>query len=375
MNDVVVERDVKVVRKNYIDPSKAPKSEGERQANGNCVFFAANYPFAVFPYFLRDVAQHNANNLEVKRVKRAAIFHWLDANYYHFLMEIVPKIVILEEHLSQTSEEGNTEPVKYFLERSKFIERAAEEFGFKDQVMWYEGKTTRYVVDELYIVDWKDAPNRPETPFLPPPLALEKMRKRFVFNDSSSQPDATVRENNNSMALDERGSSNLENFVAMTGTERNLVLYVSRPPNLARSCDSLEAETLMLEDLHRLVEEDQRFIDLGLKFVIHYGSENFTEQLRLFKSGVIVLGPHGAGLSNLIFARPKTHVIEFPLSIERAFFSQLAASLDLNYWVIPNLVSNPWSQYKLTNEARNTVLETVEHILQKMKSERGRTAI
>jgi capsular polysaccharide biosynthesis protein len=37
----------------------------------------------------------------------------------------------------------------------------------------------------------------------------------------------------------------------------------------------------------------------------------FEEQVRLFRNAEIVVGPHGAGFTNLIFSRPGTRVIEF----------------------------------------------------------------
>jgi capsular polysaccharide biosynthesis protein len=44
--------------------------------------------------------------------------------------------------------------------------------------------------------------------------------------------------------------------------------------------------------------------------VVHLEDTPWIEQIRLFQHARVIAGPHGAGLSNLVFARPGTIVIE-----------------------------------------------------------------
>ena len=44
--------------------------------------------------------------------------------------------------------------------------------------------------------------------------------------------------------------------------------------------------------------------------VVHLEDTQWIEQIRLFQNARVIAGPHGAGLSNLVFARPGTIVIE-----------------------------------------------------------------
>lgn len=55
-----------------------------------------------------------------------------------------------------------------------------------------------------------------------------------------------------------------------------------------------------------------------------------ADQITLFQSAEFIIGPHGAGLSNLLFCEPGTKVIEFMPSVEmRTFFWLISTKLDL----------------------------------------------
>ena len=41
------------------------------------------------------------------------------------------------------------------------------------------------------------------------------------------------------------------------------------------------------------------------------GSETFHETIEKFQRAKIVVGPHGAGMTNLVFSQEGTHVIEY----------------------------------------------------------------
>lgn len=57
----------------------------------------------------------------------------------------------------------------------------------------------------------------------------------------------------------------------------------------------------------------------------------FAEQVSLFRHARVVVGPHGAGLANIVFCQPGTKVIEVVGSFVNASFLTLAASLGLEY--------------------------------------------
>ncbi|HXJ79106.1 MAG TPA: glycosyltransferase 61 family protein [Candidatus Methylomirabilis sp.] len=61
---------------------------------------------------------------------------------------------------------------------------------------------------------------------------------------------------------------------------------------------------------------------------------SIVDQILLFQRAEFVIGPHGAGLANLLFCEPGTRVIEFMPSVEmRPFFWLISEKLDLVYGV------------------------------------------
>jgi hypothetical protein len=69
-----------------------------------------------------------------------------------------------------------------------------------------------------------------------------------------------------------------------------------------------------------------------------YDLEGMTPraQMALFRDAEFVIGPHGAGLANLLFCAPGTKVIELsPDSEFRPYFAQISDKLDLSHAVLP----------------------------------------
>jgi hypothetical protein len=61
-----------------------------------------------------------------------------------------------------------------------------------------------------------------------------------------------------------------------------------------------------------------------------------TAQISLFDSADFVIGPHGAELSNLLFCRPGTRVLELSPSAQfRPFFAQISDKIGLFHAVLP----------------------------------------
>ncbi len=68
---------------------------------------------------------------------------------------------------------------------------------------------------------------------------------------------------------------------------------------------------------------------------VHLEGMPVHEQIALFQQAEFVVGPHGAGLANLLFCAPGTRVIEFmPTAEFRSFFWTIAAKLGLVHGVL-----------------------------------------
>jgi capsular polysaccharide biosynthesis protein len=59
---------------------------------------------------------------------------------------------------------------------------------------------------------------------------------------------------------------------------------------------------------------------------------SFEEQVRLFRNAEVVVGPHGAGFTNLIFSKPGTRVVEIlAKGYERRCYWTLSSELGHDY--------------------------------------------
>lgn len=67
--------------------------------------------------------------------------------------------------------------------------------------------------------------------------------------------------------------------------------------------------------------------------VVVPGAYDFMQQIALFRSASLVVGPHGAGMSNIVFCEPGTIVYELvPAHYRNGCFCSLAHLAGLHYW-------------------------------------------
>lgn len=95
-------------------------------------------------------------------------------------------------------------------------------------------------------------------------------------------------------------------------------IYLSRPPTMGRSVDNEEAILDILA---------------GYGFeIVRPETLTLMDQARLFHQAKIVLGPHGAGFTNMVFCRPGAIVAEFVSEASRpVLFWTMAKAAGLKY--------------------------------------------
>jgi capsular polysaccharide biosynthesis protein len=85
-----------------------------------------------------------------------------------------------------------------------------------------------------------------------------------------------------------------------------------------------------------------------IEFLSQYGFENVSfenllvsEQALLMASAEVVIGPHGSGLSNIVFCNPKTKIVEiFSPELVHHYFWKISDLVDLDYYYILGKGSN-----------------------------------
>ena len=70
----------------------------------------------------------------------------------------------------------------------------------------------------------------------------------------------------------------------------------------------------------------------GVRIIVP-GTLPVARQIAIFRRAQLVIGPHGAGLSNIMGCEPGTHLYEFvPSHYPNICFNRLAQTCGVNYW-------------------------------------------
>ncbi|TBR25247.1 MAG: glycosyltransferase family 61 protein, partial [Reyranella sp.] len=91
--------------------------------------------------------------------------------------------------------------------------------------------------------------------------------------------------------------------------------------------------------------------DMGFRIVAP-GKLSLNEQIEAFRNARVVLSPHGAGLTNILFCRPNTTLVEiFPEGgVHGSAFLRIASQLNFNYYyVVGQKVENKQSKKNPNN--------------------------
>jgi capsular polysaccharide biosynthesis protein len=149
------------------------------------------------------------------------------------------------------------------------------------------------------------------------------------------------------------------------------------PPHVLREFQSHVAASLALaagqqrlyierEHVRRVdnADEVRDFLERAGFVTVRLDGMSLLEQVALFASAEFVVGPHGAGLSNLMFSPPSTRVIEFtPNSEMRPFFWLISSKMGHEYGMLPCETHNGSFNGDLRVDLRklSTLLAFLEH--------------
>ena len=87
-------------------------------------------------------------------------------------------------------------------------------------------------------------------------------------------------------------------------------------------------------------------------------SLSFLEQISLFSEAEIIIGLHGAGLSNLMFCQPNTKVVEIKLPHIGNMYKNLGLKVKLEYY---NFIGKEQGiQHKFPNQLGNLFVDLNE---------------
>jgi hypothetical protein len=205
-------------------------------------------------------------------------------NYYHWMLDILPKLELLKE--------ANIEPNLYYLDYTglPFQTETLIAFGILDKI-YCPNENTHIKAKTLILTSTPEAHVG-----CPPHWAVDLLRNKFLseFNEFGWRK-----------------------------------IYISRK---GASC-------------RRILNEDQLIDYLSNNGFEIVQLEKLTvrEQAKLFNEAKIIIGPHGAGFTNMIFCNPQVKIIEiYPPEFKTPCFWNISRLMKLEHHCIQsNNIPNP----------------------------------
>lgn len=274
--------------------------------------------------------------VDVEHPVATIIQHQL-VNYYHFVMEAFPKMLMLVEHVLSLPEHADCRllvPPKGF---SRVIDTAlamSEFDGIRDRLLRYPLPAThvRYHFRAgLYAVDWLHPEDDQHGSlarnvwgvFSPPRQAI--LRTQSFFHE----------------ALRKRGRLALG--VARHVSTNQHVLCVCRLPDRSGTDDEIVYVSRPYGKGVRAFPNEDQFVSFlkqrfGRRLRVHLGDEALLDQVAMFANAKVVVGSHGAGLANFVFTQPGAVMIIFPMRPHVEFcFGHLATALGARHYVVSEI--------------------------------------
>jgi hypothetical protein len=213
-----------------------------------------------------------------------------DPSYYHWMVEFLPKVRLLKKYQMMT---GRNPIILIESNPRDFIVESLEFFG----------------VSSKHIHTWNSE-------FASVEKLIITTHRPHGFNydrPSGSNYNPCIRD---LQWLRTQAQSTLSEYECATDDEKRL--YISR------QSASRGRRVLNFDILTQILDE--------YGFGIHKLEEySFDEQIRLCAGADIIMGPHGAGLLNTIFADDPTMIELFPESVIKPHFYFLSEMLDIEY--------------------------------------------
>lgn len=208
--------------------------------------------------------------------KVAVIAQEGQANYYHWMVEVLPKLAMLEENNISYDR-------LYVSTQLPFMRQTLSLLGINSEKI-VEARSNTYIEAEELIV-----PSAPALSCYTPKWIVEYLRNKLIPQAEQILSDQPFTKK----------------------------VFISRKKASYR----------------RILNEDEVFHMLEPLGFIRYNLEDLTvlEQVHLFHHAEVIIAPHGAGLVNLVFAQPNALIVELFQEHEDDAFWYLSQVIGLNH--------------------------------------------
>ena len=217
-----------------------------------------------------------------------------DKNYFHWLFDILPKIIIAQSAI-------NFNKIDYFYMPvlQDFQKRILSLLGIKNYKIINSKKIKHLEATKIVI---------PSHPWY---------YKGTIFEEVNSIPEWIVKWLRKSFLKFKKKNI------------KSLKLFIDRSESEYSHCKLINND-----NIKKILSKR------GFK-ILQTGKLDFLKQIELFNNAHFVIGPHGAAFSNLVFCKPRTNVIEIKPKKQPNNYKKISILNNLNYAQINLKSSKP----------------------------------
>jgi len=247
-------------------------------------------------------------------------------NYYHFVAEGLSRLFLGLKYIPDAKNLKVLVPGN-----NRFILEIVTLLKLENRIVVYNVKQNeRYFFKDLYFADWTQL--NLETHqynawaiYQPPQLGFKAVREGILPHIKKTKP------------------------------TKPQIVYVGRSDLM--SSRHVNGEKELLEEIRTNFP--------SYEVVSYSGSKHgIVEQAETFHLASVVIGPHGAGLTNIMFCQEKTPIIYFPMKPNVDFnFAYMASAVDLDFWSVNTVTSSFHGQYHLNPELISDIIKTLKEAL------------
>lgn len=224
--------------------------------------------------------------------------------YYHWMVDILPKLGLLEKAGISLEE------IDHFVVRSihsEFQRSTLQALGIPLSKIYSVNQNPEFVAETIIHVRYYNMMGMGMQPFVP----------EFLKSSFSPQHKETIVERNFPLVERIRRKLWSKGDVSREVPVKKR-LYISRPKGVRRGVSNNDEVEAFLET--------RGFTSLAMEGL------SVTEQAKLLSTAEIVVSPHGGGLTNLVFCKPGTKVIELFGEHIFPYYYGLSNVCDLDYY-------------------------------------------
>jgi len=275
-----------------------------------------------------------------------SLLHPSIGNYYHWTAESATRLLLsMDYYFGENGVAPNARLLFPAKVDSAFPWEFMKTLGIKPEqepMVYQPASNRRYKFKTLHRIDWvqvdTEDPDQHDlwSDYLPSRHGLFKLRQRIREHQQQRRESGTH-----------------------TNSDAPKVVYVSRS-----GVRAVNNENILVNYLEKL---------LGDKFLMHDGrlhqrfggaGTTLQTQFDMYESADIILGPHGAGLTNMVFAQDNVSVVEFPMAPQaNRCFGYIAATFQIDYWIVPEVTCFYHLKYTMTKKKAIATLKVIRKIL------------